>query len=133
MLTNRSTKKCSALEEETSVRLECFNDSGAAYLVQNKLEVGKEYIAKKILLGALQKNEQEGALMEVNLLKNLQHPNIVSYKTSYITKGMLVIIMEYCEGKNQLVNRHHRRRLGSLSHEACRQEGTSRRLSETVV
>ena len=63
------------------------------------MEGGNQYIAKKILLGALQKNEQEGALMEVNLLKNLQHPNIVSYKTSFITKGMLVIIMEYCEGK----------------------------------
>jgi len=38
-------------------------------------------------------------MMEVNLLKNLQHVNIVSYKTSFITKGLLIIIMEYCEGK----------------------------------
>jgi serine/threonine protein kinase len=38
-------------------------------------------------------------MMEVNLLKNLQHPNVVSYKTSYIIQGMLIIIMEYCEGK----------------------------------
>ena len=37
--------------------------------------------------------------MEVNLLKNLQHPNIVAYKTSFIAQGILVIIMEYCEGK----------------------------------
>jgi serine/threonine protein kinase len=37
--------------------------------------------------------------MEVNLLKNLNHPNIVAYKTSYINQGMLVIVMEYCEGK----------------------------------
>ena len=42
-------------------------------------------------------------MMEVNLLKNLQHPNIVAYKTSYITKGMLVIIMEYCEGKSLMI------------------------------
>ena len=36
--------------------------------------------------------------MEVNLLKNLNHPNIVSYKTSFISQGLLIIIMEYCEG-----------------------------------
>lgn len=57
---------------------------GAAYLVRNKSE-NKEYIAKKILLGSLEKGEQESALLEVNLLKNLNHPNVVSYKTSYIS------------------------------------------------
>lgn len=36
---------------------------------------------------------------EVNLLKALNHPNIVAYKTSFITQGLLIIIMEYCEGK----------------------------------
>lgn len=35
--------------------------------------------------------------MEVNLLKNLNHPNIVSYKTSFISHGLLIIVMEYCE------------------------------------
>jgi len=38
-------------------------------------------------------------MMEVNLLKNLKHPNIVAYKTSFISQGILIIIMEYCEGK----------------------------------
>jgi NIMA (never in mitosis gene a)-related kinase len=71
---------------------------GAAYLVKNKVE-NKEYIAKKILLGSLEMKEQEGALMEVQLLKNLNHPNIVSYKTSFISHGLLIIVMEYCEGK----------------------------------
>lgn len=41
--------------------------------------------------------------MEVNLLKNLNHPNIVSYKTSFISMGLLVIVMEYCEGKDQII------------------------------
>ena len=54
-------------------------------MVKNRNEGGKEYIAKKILLGSLEKGQQEGAMMEVNLLKNLKHPNIVSYKTSYIS------------------------------------------------
>lgn len=39
-------------------------------------------------------------MMEVNLLKNLDHPNIVTYKESFCSPTQLVIIMEYCEGKN---------------------------------
>lgn len=69
--------------------------------MKNKQE-GKEYIAKKIMLGSLQKNEQESAMLEVNLLKALNHPNIVSYKTNFISQGMLIIVMEYCEGKIKL-------------------------------
>jgi serine/threonine protein kinase len=34
---------------------------------------------------------------EVNLLKNLQSPSIVSYIDSFFTKGTLIIVMEYCE------------------------------------
>jgi serine/threonine protein kinase len=91
--TNRNTRSSNASAAETSVSdthildvqpLNFESPVGAAFLVKNKLEGGKEYIAKKILLGALGDKEQEGALMEVNLLKNLQHPNIVGYKTSYI-------------------------------------------------
>ena len=36
-------------------------------------------------------------MLEVNLLKNLDHPNIVQYKESFLTTNQLVIIMEYCE------------------------------------
>ena len=36
-------------------------------------------------------------MLEVNLLKNLDHPNIVAYKQSYFTLEQLIIIMEYCE------------------------------------
>ena len=30
-------------------------------------------------------------------MRKLDHPNIVSYKHSFIEKGILIIIMEYCE------------------------------------
>jgi NIMA (never in mitosis gene a)-related kinase len=36
-------------------------------------------------------------MLEVSLLKNLDHPNIVAYKQSYFTLEQLIIIMEYCE------------------------------------
>ena len=31
------------------------------------------------------------------LLRNLSHAHIVSYKTSFVDKGELIIIMEFCE------------------------------------
>ena len=49
------------------------------------------------MLSGLKQKEKEGAMLEVNLLKNLDHPNIVAYKQSYFTSEQLIIIMEYCE------------------------------------
>lgn len=49
-------KKFNALEEEISVMSILFRYIGAAYLVRNKKE-NKEYIAKKIMLGALSEKE----------------------------------------------------------------------------
>lgn len=102
---NQNMRKFSALEGAILVNTSRFIQSftyiiisGAAYLVKNKKD-GREYIAKKILMGSLENKEQEGALLEVNLLKNLNHPNIVAYKTSFMTMGLLIIVMEYCEGK----------------------------------
>lgn len=68
-------------------------------LVNHKKE-DKKYIAKKINLDGLNAKEQEGCMMEVNLLKNLNHPNIVAYKESYLTSNQLIIVMEYCEGNH---------------------------------
>jgi len=45
---------------------------GAAYLVLNKVENVK-YIAKKVVLSGLKQKEKEAAILEVNLLKNLDH------------------------------------------------------------
>lgn len=69
---------------------------GSAHLVRHRQEDSK-YIAKKVMLQGLKQKEKEGAMLEVNLLKNLEHPNIVAYKQSYFTLEQLIIIMEYCE------------------------------------
>lgn len=55
-------------------------------LVTHKKE-GTKYIAKKVNLDGLSAKEQEGCMMEVNLLKNLDHPNIVAYKESFLTSN----------------------------------------------
>jgi len=65
-------------------------------LVNHKKE-NKKYIAKKVMLDGMEAKEQEACMMEVNLLKNLDHPNIVQYKESFLTSNSLIIIMEYCE------------------------------------
>lgn len=55
------------------------------------------FVAKKVILGQLTEKEQEGAHLEAELLRKLDHPNIVSYKHSFIEKGILIIIMEFCD------------------------------------
>lgn len=47
------------------------------------------------MLGQLPENEQQNALLEVNLLRYLDHPNIVEYIASFIEEGVLIIVMEY--------------------------------------
>jgi len=34
------------------------------------------------------------------LLRNMSHPHITAYKTSFVDKGELIIIMEFCESKS---------------------------------
>jgi NIMA (never in mitosis gene a)-related kinase len=67
---------------------------GAAFLVANR-ETNVKYVAKKIMLGQLPEKEQQNALLEVNLLRYLDHPNIVEYIGSYVEHGSLIIVMEY--------------------------------------
>lgn len=69
---------------------------GSAWMVNHRFE-GKKYIAKKVIMEGLNPKEQEGCMLEVNLLKNLTHPNIVAYKESFLLPGQMVIIMEFCE------------------------------------
>lgn len=70
---------------------------GKAYLVQ----YGKDqqwYVAKTIDLTFLSKKERESAQQEVELLRRLDHANVVEYKNSFYMGEMLVIVMQYCEG-----------------------------------
>ena len=78
---------------------------GSANLVRD-LKDDKIYVAKKIQLGPLGEKEQENALQEAKLLRNLNHPNIVKYINSFIDCGMLIIIQEYCEGNISIIKSH---------------------------
>ena len=59
-------------------------------------------------------------MLEVNLLKNLDHPHIVAYKQSYFTIEQLIIIMEYCE-------------VGDLSYHIKRKTNKDEKFTETEI
>lgn len=70
---------------------------GKAHLVRSEKDQGF-YIAKTIELTCLSKKEHETAMQEVDLLRSLDHPNIVEYKDNFLVTDTLIIIMQYCEG-----------------------------------
>ena len=96
-------RNSNALEEEVLVSyyhtvLYFDYKLGSAWMVRHRIENVK-YVAKKVALDGMGSKEQSGCMMEAGLLKNLNHPNIVEYKESFLGKNSLTIIMEYCEGK----------------------------------
>jgi len=70
---------------------------GKAHLVLSEKDQ-RYFIAKTIELTCLSKKERETATQEVELLRRLDHPNIVDYQDNFFMSDTLVIIMQYCEG-----------------------------------
>ncbi|KAA6372413.1 MAG: putative G2-specific protein kinase nimA, partial [Streblomastix strix] len=70
---------------------------GAAVLVKHK-ENQKIYILKEINISQMGKMEKEESINEIRVLSKLQHPNIVSYRESFVEKGLLCIVMDYADG-----------------------------------
>ncbi|XP_059212344.1 serine/threonine-protein kinase Nek2 [Centropristis striata] len=61
---------------------------------------GKILVWKELDYGTMAESEKQMLVSEVNLLRELKHPNIVRYYDRIIdrTKATLYIVMEYCEG-----------------------------------
>jgi NIMA (never in mitosis gene a)-related kinase len=72
---------------------------GKVYLMRHKRE-RKLMCVKVIKIKNIPKKEREACRTEVDLLKRLNHPNIVSYRESFLSprKESLCIAMEYCDG-----------------------------------
>ncbi|KAL4249212.1 non-specific serine/threonine protein kinase [Abortiporus biennis] len=77
---------------------------------------GETVAIKEIQLSNIPKSEIGQIMSEIDLLKNLNHPNIVKYKGFEKTKEYLYIILEFCEN-------------GSL-HNICKKFG---KFPETLV
>ncbi|VDB91802.1 unnamed protein product [Peniophora sp. CBMAI 1063] len=58
---------------------------------------GETVAVKEIQLSNIPKNEIGQIMSEIDLLKNLNHPNIVKYKGFVKTREFLYIILEFCE------------------------------------
>ncbi|KAF8333555.1 uncharacterized protein EI90DRAFT_3145216 [Cantharellus anzutake] len=58
---------------------------------------GETVAVKQIQLSSIPKAELGEIMSEIDLLKNLNHPNIVKYKGFVKTREYLYIILEYCE------------------------------------
>ncbi|KAL4442315.1 hypothetical protein ABPG74_005656 [Tetrahymena malaccensis] len=69
---------------------------GSAMLVECRLDQ-KRYVSKKVILSNLSEKDQNNAIQELKLLREMKHPNIVKFIESYKEKNKVIIIMEYCE------------------------------------
>jgi NIMA (never in mitosis gene a)-related kinase len=46
----------------------------------------------------MSRKEQKEAWKEVSVLRDMKHPNIVSYQASFEERSNLYIVMDYCDG-----------------------------------
>ncbi|CAD8204970.1 unnamed protein product [Paramecium octaurelia] len=60
----------------------------------------KVFVAKEMEYGRMSEKEKQQLVNEVNILRELKHPNIIKYYDRIVDKQTqkLYIIMEYCEG-----------------------------------
>ena len=58
---------------------------------------GETVAVKQVKLADLPKSELRVITLEIDLLKNLDHPNIVKYRGFFKTSDSLSIVLEYCE------------------------------------
>ena len=101
---------------------------GSATLIQRKTRSKNEVseanvellIAKKVMIKSMNEKDQQKALQEASLMKNLKHPNIVEFHESFIEDGLLYIIMEYCEE-------------GDLSHHIKRNKKRNKQFSDKQI
>jgi NIMA (never in mitosis gene a)-related kinase len=61
---------------------------------------GKILVWKELNYGKMSEKEKQMIVSEVNILRELRHPNIVKYYDRIIDRdsAKIFIIMEYCEG-----------------------------------
>ncbi|XP_074054292.1 serine/threonine-protein kinase Nek4 isoform X2 [Macrotis lagotis] len=71
---------------------------GEVTLVRHRQD-GKQYVIKKLNLRNVSSRERKAAEQEAQLLSQLKHPNIVTYRESWEGgDGLLYIVMGFCEG-----------------------------------
>eukprot|EP00971_Amphidinium_carterae_P025576 504339-Amphidinium_carterae.1 len=85
-------------EEYEKVKLLGEGAFGAAYLVKPLKKPGIQHVAKEIRIAHLTEKQRETALAESEVLRNMNHSNIVAYIESFLEGPKLYIVMEYADG-----------------------------------
>uniref|UniRef100_A0AAR2JQ00 Serine/threonine-protein kinase Nek4 n=1 Tax=Pygocentrus nattereri TaxID=42514 RepID=A0AAR2JQ00_PYGNA len=86
------------MENYVFVRVVGKGSYGEVNLVQHKSD-RKQYVIKKLNLRTSSKRERRAAEQEAQLLSQLKHPNIVTYRESWEGEDcQLYIVMGFCEG-----------------------------------
>lgn len=88
------------LDDYECIRLLGEGSFGKVYLMRDKTRLRKYVCVKKIKIKNIPKKEREAVKNEVDLLRKLNHPNIVRYIDSFLSSNgeSLCIAMEYCDG-----------------------------------
>ena len=72
---------------------------GAAILVRPLADPhGQPLVVKEVDVTGLNPLAREEAKNEIKLLSSFHHPNIVTYRESFLENGKLHIVMDYAEG-----------------------------------
>ena len=73
---------------------------------------GRVLVWKELNYGKMSEKEKQQLVSEVNILRELHHPNIVRYYDRIIDKeqARIYIVMEFCEGGDMaaLIKKHRR-------------------------
>ncbi|XP_070594748.1 serine/threonine-protein kinase Nek4 isoform X2 [Erythrolamprus reginae] len=86
------------LGEYTLVRVVGKGSYGEVSLVRHRHD-GKQYVIKRLNVKHASSRERKAAEQEAQLLSQLKHPNIVTYRESWEgDDGLLYIVMGFCEG-----------------------------------
>ena len=87
------------MEKYESIRILGEGSFGKVYQMRHKAQ-RKLVCVKCIKIKNIARKEREACRLEVDLLRKLNHPNIVGYEESFLTKNKdtLCIVMTYCDG-----------------------------------
>ena len=84
---------------------------GSVFLCRQKSS-GRQCVMKRLQLNALNEKERRSAIQEANLLRQLNHPNVVAYVDMHATRSKLFIFMQYCDGGDLEQSLHAARKQG---------------------
>ncbi|KRX09205.1 Protein kinase-like domain [Pseudocohnilembus persalinus] len=89
----------SSLDQFEVVQTIGMGSFGKVQKIKRKSD-GKPLVWKEICYKQMEEREKQQLVSEVNILRDLKHPNIVRYYDRIINKQsqLLYIIMEYCDG-----------------------------------